>query len=41
MTSVLGCAIRSSEDVFEAMGAEHIDMGDLAERRVEGKKKKD
>lgn len=29
----------SHEDVFEALGAERIDMGDLAERLVEGKKK--
>ncbi|MBI2385673.1 MAG: hypothetical protein HYV14_06630 [Elusimicrobia bacterium] len=29
----------SHEDVFEAAGAERIDMGDLAERLVEGKKK--
>lgn len=28
----------SQEDVFEAMGAERISMGDLAERLVEGKK---
>lgn len=28
----------SHEDVFEAMGAERISMGDLAERLVEGKK---
>ena len=29
----------SHEDVFEATGADRIDMGDLAERLVEGKKK--
>lgn len=28
----------SHEDVFEAMGAERLSMGDLAERLVEGKK---